>query len=252
MNKRSLSLVCLLALPAAAQERAPELPSMAAFRETMKSAPLPPLAVAAAQKPKGQAAPSAGPALPASFTLREKFFTVMDALEIKSGDTSYGRVTERFWALSKSFYYDDAQGKRVAEARARILALGSTVDVTDGAGVKIGTIKEEILKSLFKVWTTYRILDANGNQIASSEKVELFSTEITLKAPDGRSIALLRRGFKENLLRFTDRWDVTVYEPGRIDSRMLVMITAFKTSVDNDRRAEEADKAAKAAKELSK
>lgn len=242
MRTSLFAAACLLAAPAVAQERAPELPPMARIREALQTAPLPPLAVAAARAPRAQA--SSAPELPANFSLFEKFFTVMDALEIKSGDTTYGRVTERFWAWSKSFYYDDAQGRRVAEARARILALGSTVDVTDGAGNKIGTIKEEILKSLLKVWTTYKLLDANDRQVASSEKVELFSTEITLKAPDGRSIALLRRGFKENLLRFTDRWDVSVYEPGRIDSRLLVMITAFKTSVDNDRRAAKASKAA--------
>ncbi|MBI5202249.1 MAG: hypothetical protein HY925_11725 [Elusimicrobia bacterium] len=245
--KNSLFAVVLAALPAFAQERAPELPSFSQFQAGLKNAPLPPLAVAAAgqQAP----APAAAPALPATFTLREKFFTIMDALEVKAGEQSFGKITERFWSLSKAFYWDDAQGKRVAEARARILALGSTVDVTDGAGVKIGQVKEEILKSLFKVWTTYEIKDANGRKIASSEKIELFSTEVTLKGPDGRSIALLRRGFKENLFRFTDRWDITVYEPGKIDSRMLVMICAFKTSVDNDRRAEEA---AKAVEEISK
>lgn len=241
MTTLSLSLVGLLSLSAAAQERAPELPSMSQFRTALKEAPRPPIAVAAAAA-QAAGAPAAAPVLPANFSLYEKFFTIMDALELKSGNASYGRVTQRFWALSKAFYWDDPRGRRVAEARARILALGSTVDVTDGAGNKVGTIKEEILKSLFKVWTTYRILDPQGRQIASSEKIELFSTEITLKRQDGRSVALLRRGFKENLLRLTDRWDVTVYDANAIDSRLLVMIAAFKTSVDNDRAREAASK----------
>ncbi|MBI4348282.1 MAG: hypothetical protein HY553_15685 [Elusimicrobia bacterium] len=240
MTTLSLSLVLALAGPAAAQERAPELPSMSQFRATLKDAPRPPLAVAAAQA-QTAGTPAAAPVLPANFTLYEKFFTIMDALELKSGNTSYGRITQRFWAWSKAFYWDDPQGRRIANARARILALGSTVDVTDAAGHKIGTIKEEILKSLFKIWTTYKILDPQGRQLASSAKIELFSTEITLKRPDGRAVALLRRGFKENFLRLTDRWDVTVQDASAVDPRMLVMIAAFKTSVDNDRAREAAD-----------
>ncbi len=222
---------------------------MAQLRADLKTAPLPPLAIAAAQAtpPKAPLAPA--PVLPSTFSLYEKLITITDALELKSGKTSFGKISQRFFALTKRFDWDDAQGNRVAEARAVFFALGSTVDVTDGAGNKIGTIKEEILKSLFKVWTTYRILDASGKQVASSEKVEWLSTEITLKGPDGRGVALLRRGFKENFFRLTDRWDVTVYDAAAVDSRMLVMIAAYKTSVDNDRRREAAAEAARKARE---
>ena len=103
----------------------------------------------------------------------------------------------------------------------------------------IGTIKEEILKSLFKVYTAYRILDAQDRLVATSEKVEWLSTDIVLRDPSGRVVAEVRRGFTENLLRLTDRWDVSIRDPQAVDPRMVVMIAAYKSSVDNDRRKEE-------------
>ena len=63
-----------------------------------------------------------------------------------------------------------------------------------------------------------------------------------LRDPSGRVVAEVRRGFKENLLRLTDRWDVSIRDPKAVDARMVVMIAAYKSSVDNDRRKEESRK----------
>jgi len=35
----------------------------------------------------------------------------------------------------------------------------------------------------------------------------------------------------------SDTWKISVKETNRVDSRVLVMIAAFKTAVDNDREA---------------
>ncbi|MBI5623623.1 MAG: hypothetical protein HY924_07595 [Elusimicrobia bacterium] len=236
---RHLVLVLAFSLCASASAQvypelqSPDLPELASFREAVASRPVPALAAAAAPAPE----------IPASFRIYERFFTLfVEKFDLKdSSDNAFGRIEGKFFRLTKTFQYLDASGHKVAEARARFFALGSTVDVTDGQGRVIGTIKENILKSLFKVYTSYNILDAQGRVAAESEKVEWLSTEIVLRSPDGRIAATVRRGFKENLFRFTDRWDVTISDPKAVDPRLVVMIGVYKSSVDNDRRKKASD-----------
>ena len=92
-----------------------------------------------------------------------------------------------------------------------------------------------MLKSLFKIHTTYSILDASDREIAVSEKVDWISTSVTLSKPNGGVIATLKRPWL-NIL--ADSWTVKVADKSAVDPRLIVMIAAYKTSVDNDRRAE--------------
>ena len=202
-----------------------DLPELSAFRKAVAGRPAP------------------APEIPASFSIYERFFSLfVEKFDLKDpSGRAFGRIEGKFFRLTKAFEYLDAGGNKVAEARARFFALGSTVDVTDGQGRPIGTIKENILKSLLKVYTSYSILDSLGRVVAESEKVEWLSTQITMRAPDGRVVAEVRRGFKENLFRFTDRWDVTIRDPKAVDPRLVVMIGVYKSSVDNDRRKKAAD-----------
>ena len=68
--------------------------------------------------------------------------------------------------------------------------------------------------------------------VAKSVKTEFLSTDITLKTPDGRIAAILHRP----AFNFpTDSWQVTSLNRDAVDSRLIVMIGAYKTSVDNVR-----------------
>ncbi|MCX5790156.1 MAG: hypothetical protein NTX64_16860 [Elusimicrobia bacterium] len=251
MSRRTIAFACLILAALAApgptsvgygQEGLPPFPDMAQFRAQLAQAPAAPeiRRISDSFPVPTQALPA--PELPATFSICERFFAFTDTFDIKADGATLGTIRERLISFTKSFTYTDAGKNKVAEARARFFALGATVDVTDGAGRKIGTIKEDILKSLFKVYTQYQILDAAGKPIATSEKVEWLSTEIVLRDPAGRVVAEVRRGFKENLLRLTDRWDVSIRAPKAIDSRLVVMIAAYKSSVDNDRRKEQSRK----------
>ncbi|MBI5210456.1 MAG: hypothetical protein HY927_10845 [Elusimicrobia bacterium] len=236
---RHLLLIPLLSAAVASAQvfpdlKDPDLPALADFRDAMAGRPAP--AVEAAAAPA--AAPAPAPDIPASFSIYERFFSLfVEKFDLKDpAGRSFGLIEGRFFRLTKSFQFLDAKGDKLAEARARFFALGSTVDVTDPQGRPIGTIKENIFKSLFKVYTSYNILDGQGRVVAESEKVEWLSTQMALRAPDGRVVAEVRRGFKENLFRFTDRWDVTIRDPKAVDPRLVVMIGVYKSSVDNDRR----------------
>jgi hypothetical protein len=63
--------------------------------------------------------------------------------------------------------------------------------------------------------------------------VDWLATTFTLRKLDGSVIATLHRPF----FNFTDRWRVNVFKPDAVDPRLLVIIAAYKTSVDNDRNA---------------
>ncbi|HBL17263.1 MAG TPA: hypothetical protein DD417_11100 [Elusimicrobia bacterium] len=257
---RRISLLILLAVislapDATAQDRPGAFPALPGIRLALEEAGRIEVAgfqagpLAEASPAADQAAPPRADApvftLPASFTMVEKFFALTDTLTLKAGGRTLGKVSAKFIALTKSFRLTDASDNLVAEARARFFALGSTVDVTDAQGNRIGTIKERILKSLFKVYTNYSVLDASGREVAKSEKLDWLSTEFTLRTPSGAVVAQIRRDFMGNLFRVTDKWDATVREPKAVDPRLLVMIAAYKTSVDNDRRREEASKKSK-------
>jgi uncharacterized protein YxjI len=214
---------------------AQDLPTLSQFKEALAQAPVP-ATVAAAPQAAG-AAQAAAPVLPAKFKVDERILSWTTTFDIKDDNKTYGVVTQKFFSLARAFTYDDAQGKCVAKARQRILSWGSHVDVTDCADRPIGSIKEEVMKSLFKVHTTYAILDASGKEVAKSVKVDWIGTEVTLTA-GGRQIAKLTRPW---LQWFSDSWDVEVSDATAADTRLIVMIAAYKTSVDNERRREEAE-----------
>ncbi len=234
LSRRSTFIgLLLLATALPGKAKGPEgLPGFGEFKLQLQQTPAP--------QASGQAAPtssqgslSAAPALPSEFEIYEN---VTPSFGLWKGKTRLGTIKRNLLRLTKTFTYLGKDKSTLAKARARIITLGATIDVTDEAGLKIGTIKEDLLKSLLKVYTHYTIYDAAGKEIATSEKLDLFSTEVTLRAPDGRVVAEVRRGFKRNLMRVYDLWDVKIKDASIVDPRMLVFIPAYKTTVDNSRR----------------
>jgi len=234
--KTALWLAASLLLPRAAHavETLPELPSLSQFQQRLSEAPpvLTPVGQPVASRP-----PSAPPAVPARFSIYERFFSFTNTFDLYEGDTrKFGTLTEAFFSFGRTFTYTDAANRKVAVAHARVFSIGTTVDVADEQGRPIGTIREDVLKSLFKVYTLYHVLDASGREIATSQKTDFLSTEIVLRDPSGRVVAEVRRDFKTNFFRLTDKWDVTIVDPAAVDPRLIVVIGAYKTAVDNDRR----------------
>ncbi|CAN5290519.1 hypothetical protein BH11CYA1_BH11CYA1_12490 [soil metagenome] len=176
-----------------------------------------------------------GPArsLPDSFEVKERMiFKVKSAFDIEANGDHYGVVTERLVSLKRSFVFTDNSGATVATAYTALLSWGTQIDIVDGAGNSIGTIKEEVFSSMFKTWTTYSILDAKGNVVAYSHKSEIFATDITLESTSGKTVAEVHRGFFN---WFGDSWTVTVKDRSAIDPRILPFIAAYKTQSDNDK-----------------
>ncbi len=172
------------------------------------------------------------PKLPDQFILNERLLSFSTTLDIESEGETLGKITERIISLTRSFDYDDFDGNRLATAKEKILSWGTQIDVFDCQNNKIGTIKENVLKSLLKYYTTYSILDSEGNQIAFSKKTEWLTTSLKLYDNSGKTVTTIDRPMF-NLMG--DNWTVNISNHKTIDPRILIVIAAYKTSVDNSR-----------------
>ncbi len=233
------ALAALLALSpvAASAQTLEELSDLKAVHAALKEQPSARLVPVALPQP---APAQAAPALPSHFRIDEKIisltnsFTLHDDAKRKIGD-----ITEKFFSWTRTFTYKDAGGGVAAVAHEKFFSWGTQIVVEDAAGRKLGTIKENVFKSLFKVYTSYSILDASDREVAVSEKSDWITTDFRIHDKSGRLVAHMHRGWL-NIL--SDHWDVDLADQKALDSRVVVMIAAYKTAVDNERRAQESSK----------
>lgn len=175
--------------------------------------------------------------VPDQFSIIERIISFNSSLVIKDlNKKSYGKVSRRFFSLSRQFYFHDTEKKLIANGRARIFSWGHHVDITDCNGKKIGAIKEQIFPAMITggIYSVYTFLDDQNQITARTQKVELVSTSFdifTAQAPQTQ-VATVTRSFLGKL--FNDRWSVNVYNNSAVDKRILIMLAAFKTSMDND------------------
>jgi uncharacterized protein YxjI len=194
------------------------------------------LAVSASLLSYGAAASCTIPSIPNQVELKEKIISLTTSFDLSGQARKLGRVSAKFFSLTDTFTYEDVSGNKIAEGKTRFFSWGVHIDVTDCEGKKIAEIKENWLKSFFKVHTVYSILDARGALVAQSEKVDWISTEFNLYDARRNNLAKIKRPWINFL---SDKWTIDIYSPQAIDPRILVLIGAFKTHIDNKRRAEE-------------
>ena len=149
---------------------------------------------------------------------------------------SEGTVDQKVLNLRKTFEYKDENGATKAKGQERLFSWGTKIDVYDENGKVIGGIQEQVFKSWWKPYTVYSIVDAQGKQIASSEKLEFLATDFTLKNDKGEKIATIHRPWL-NFIR--ENWTVDILKPDEVDKRLLYMIPAYKTAADAERKAQE-------------
>ena len=151
-------------------------------------------------------------------------------MQIKDQNGSFGSIQERMLNLARTFEYFDHNKQLQAKAKARLLSWGTHIDVTDAQGLKIGSIEEQVIKSLFKVSTSYVIKDATGAEVADSGKLDLFSTEFKIKDRSQKTIATMNRS---NFDIGGATWHCHVDADIGFDKRLLLFIPAYKTASDN-------------------
>ena len=176
--------------------------------------------------------------LPNDFQVNEEVISMTNSFDIIAGKNTYGTVTEKMFSWTRTFFVRNSAGVDLGKASARAWSWGTHIDVYDASGKLLGGIKEEVTKSMFKTWTSYSILDPANAVIARSKKVEFFGTDVTISSPAGEVLVTISRPAVNWV---SDTWNVSIKKPGVIDPRMVVVIGAYKTAVDNERAAESDD-----------
>lgn len=143
-----------------------------------------------------------------------------------------GRIDEQFLGWGRTFDFYDANGDRIAVAHQRVLAWSTTLDIFDGSGkTKLATLEKEIVQSIFKTFTRYRIVAADGSLIGESDKVDVFATKFFLYDKQ-RNLAMT---LERNWINWpTDEWRVTINRDD-INPVIAEAIAAYKSAADADK-----------------
>ncbi len=168
--------------------------------------------------------------------LDETLFSVGLDMKVSSDSENIGKVVERNLRMRKTFELLDSTGNVKASASEEILSIGVKIDIHDEKGTKIGSVQENVIENFFSAKSHYTINDANGNEIAHSEKLDFGGTEIEIKDPNGKLLVVMRRPV---INLWLDSWIVSILSP--IDPRLIIFIPSFKTSADKKREAEQAE-----------
>ncbi|MCB0336013.1 MAG: hypothetical protein KDD62_06890, partial [Bdellovibrionales bacterium] len=172
-----------------------------------------------------------------SFTIQEHNFSYGTDSSVSTDEYRLGKIEENNWGLNVGFTYSNSDGTKIATAKQRNLSWGTTIDIYDGNGDKIGQVTEKWIENKISSITNllekkrfYEVTDASGTVIGSSKKVQLFGNEITISNPDGEELVKFS---KSALDMGADTWQATF--SGEIDRRLVIFIPNFQSRADNQK-----------------
>jgi len=163
------------------------------------------------------------------FDIEENLISIGTDFTISTG----GIIEQRTLNLRTTFEYLQ-NDKVIASAEKSLLSWGVEIIIYDSKKEKIGSIEEEIIKSMFSIKTIYTIKDAKGTVLGTSKKLDFIGTDIDIYDQSGNIICTMTRPMI-NLL--SDTWTVNIIN-NKIDKRILIFIPCYKTYADNERKDE--------------
>jgi len=164
-----------------------------------------------------------------SFTMDQELLTIGMDMTISTG----GRVEQRTLSFGNKFEYFDQSGKLKATANQEVFSLGTVINISDESGNKIGSVEQEIIESMFSMYSKYSIKDANGKIIGKSDKLDFFTTNVDISDMNGGSITMSKA-----YLSIGDSWEVNINSS--IDKRLIIFIPAF-ISLSQSEKSEESE-----------
>ncbi len=175
------------------------------------------------------------PDYPSDFEVRHVMLSWKSKFNIETpSNANVGMIQQSFLTFGRTFKLYDSNGALVAKAHQKVFSFGVHIDIVDANDRPIASLQEDILNSLFKVVTQYRILGSDGKtQVGESDKLGFWSTDIQIKDRDGIPVMTLHRPFWNWP---TDNWSVKVHN-NEIDERIAPLIAAFKSAQDADRHS---------------
>ncbi|MCB9025585.1 MAG: hypothetical protein H6625_04645 [Bdellovibrionaceae bacterium] len=171
------------------------------------------------------------------YNINQKLFTIGSDFDILINDQFAGKVLQKIFKW-KSFELRNENGELVAKAIQRIFTFGVKIDIYDCLERPIGSVQEDILKSLLKIRTVYSIFNGKDQLVGQSNKLEWFGTDITFYDASKRQVSMLSRPY---INFFTDEWVLYQGNSHQVDPRIMFFVAAYKTSVDRDRESDDDD-----------
>lgn len=168
--------------------------------------------------------------IPSSLTMDERVLSIGTNLEVLEHGDKFGEIQQTIMSWGKQFKLFDKNGALIATAKQQAISWGVKIDIYDAQGLHIGTVKEKIFESMFSIKSQYAIVTPGGEEIASSEKLDFFGSDVTVKDRAGEVVVRMTRPM---LNIGGDKWKVSF--SGELDRRLLIFIPAYKTAADNDR-----------------
>ena len=168
------------------------------------------------------------------FRLEENIVGVGTNLEIQGPDSeAFGLLDERVLTIGPEYRVLNHEGELVAKAKQRPISWGVTVRVEDCSGRHMATIEERVFESLWKVRTTYDILNSSSERVARSDKREFVGVSMEFVAPDGGVMGRIERSVLGGMIY--DVWKGHVADGSADAMIVLAVAAALKTRSDNKR-----------------
>lgn len=173
--------------------------------------------------------------LPEEFKIIERWFSLTETFDISTDLETVAIARRQIFSLLPTFDLEDLQGRLLASSQPRLVSWGTSADVVDSQGIKIGRIEEEF----WSTWIEYRISNAQDILVAIA-RMDLLCTVFELFSPDNPEhiYATIEKPF---IRIFRDCWtvkirDLLMFEKGKIDPRLLIMVAVHQTYRANRNR----------------
>jgi uncharacterized protein YxjI len=144
---------------------------------------------------------------------------------------NFGKIEERVLSWGKTFQYYDNTGKILSTAKQEVFSFGTKINITDESGQKIGSVEQEIIESMFSLHSIYSIKDENDEVIATSKKLDFFTSYVDIFDTSGKFVA----NFDQRAFTIADKWNCKI-ESTQIDKRLIIFIPSFVSSAQSDKK----------------
>ncbi|MDP4008558.1 MAG: hypothetical protein Q8P68_05200 [Candidatus Peregrinibacteria bacterium] len=174
-----------------------------------------------------------------NYIVDEHVISLTTTFSVTKDGAEAGEIVKKIISLTPTYTYSNKDGDCLAVARRALISIGNEVDVKDCSGKELAVIHENIIKTLFGagIKTSYRINGPDGTEIGSSVGTKFMATSFDITDANGTAAMHAKRP----MINFTgDTWRITI-EDTAIDTRALILLVAFKTDADNERKKEEKD-----------
>ncbi len=164
---------------------------------------------------------------PYSYTITEHPYRFSTYYEMQGKNGFEGRGIKNFAPIRTSYLLQDANGLEQAQGVVQTFSLGALfawgkdIDIYDPAGRRIGFIDGEVLTTASAKYSFY---DESNRWVATAYLDYSCSGFVLTSSQNERTIGHLKRKFVDNA---TDFWEVTIYDPGAIDLRLVRIFSIF-------------------------